>query len=254
MKLKFCLIILILLISTDLSAQITNVESQRKKTDTTGWYGEFNVGFKVLKEVKHVFGLNGDARIQYKQKKNLYLLLGNYNWSQSGGSIYVHNSYLHFRYNRSLKPNWLKWEFFSQAQFNKMTKVNLRLLNGTGPRFKAVGKEKAVLYLGVAYMHEWTKELVDENIIGKKSEHRMSSYVSASIFPNDMVSIISTSYYQPRLDYWSDFRFNTINELRVKLSKMLTLSWVYTLSYDRYPAYQIPQLNYSFENKLGIVF
>ncbi|MCO5248018.1 MAG: DUF481 domain-containing protein [Chitinophagales bacterium] len=254
MSLKVCLSIFVLITTFNLSAQITNVESQRRKTDTTGWYGESNIGFKLLKEVNRVFGLNADVRIQYKQTKNLYLLLGDYHWSQSGGNVFVHNAYIHFRYNRSMKPKWLKWEFFTQAQFNKMTKVNLRLLNGSGFRFKASGGKKAVLYVGTGYMYEWTKELDVEKLTVNKSEHRMSSYISTSIFPNDVVSIISTSYYQPRIDRWSDYRFSSINELKVKLSRMFTLGTVFNISYDKSPVLGIPRLNYSIENKLGIVF
>ena len=62
-------------------AQVTNIEAQRVKTDSAGWYGEVNTGFKFVKEVENVFTSNSDARVQYKTKKDLYLLLGEYNWS-----------------------------------------------------------------------------------------------------------------------------------------------------------------------------
>lgn len=237
-----------------LHAQVTNVEGRRVKTDTVGWYGEFNTGFKVVKEVGNVFSSNNTARIQYKTPKSLYLALGEYNWSGARGENYTNNAYLHLRYNRNIVKTWLKWEVFSQVQFNKITRINLRLLNGTGPRFKLMDKEKSAIYLGTLYMYEFTKELNLEDKQLYLREHRMSSYVSFSLFPVDNISVISTTYYQPRLNAWSDFRVANASEFRAKVTKRLVLSMIYKFNYDAFPAEDINRVTHSFENKIGIVF
>ena len=235
-------------------AQVTNIEAQRVKTDSAGWYGEVNTGFKFVKEVENVFTSNSDARVQYKTKKDLYLLLGEYNWSGASSKTNTHNAYLHLRYNRKLKPSWLRWEIFSQYQFNKITRINLRILNGTGPRFKLVDKEKASLYLGVLYMFEFTKELNQENKVLNLKEHRSSSYISFSVFPNNLISIISTSYYQPRFDKWNDYRISNISEFRAKIAKKVYLSMAYKFNFDTYPSEGISRITHSFENKIGLAF
>jgi len=236
------------------AAQVTNVEARRVKTDTTGWYGEINTGFKFVREVGNVFTSNSDARIQFKDKKNLYLALGEYNWSGARGKTFTHNAYLHLRYNRKLKPDWLRWEAFTQVQFNEITRINLRWLLGTGPRFKLKEKERSSVYWGTLYMFEITKELDIEGNRLDRYEHRKSSYLSFSLFPVDNLSIISTSYYQPRIDNWSDFRVSNVSELRAKITKRLVLSMVYKFNYDAYPAESIPRVTHSFENKIGLVF
>lgn len=248
------LISIILVFCGVVQAQVTNIEAQRVKTDSAGWYGEVNTGFKFVKEVENVFTSNSDARIQYKTKKDLYLLLGEYNWSGASSKTNTNNAYLHLRYNRKLKPSWLRWEIFSQYQFNKITRINLRILNGTGPRFKLLDKEKASLYVGVLYMFEFTKELNQENKVLNLKEHRNSSYLSFSIFPNNTLSLLSTSYYQPRLDKWKDYRISNISELRVKIAKKIYLGLAYKLNFDTYPSEGISRITHSFENKIGIAF
>ncbi len=235
-------------------AQVTNVEGRRVKTDTVGWYGEVNTGFKFVKEVGNVFTSNSDTRIQYKTQKDLYLALGEYNWSGARGKTFTHNGYLHLRYNRKLKPAWLRWEVFSQVQFNKITRINLRLLNGTGPRFKLMEKEKAAIYLGTLYMFEHSKELDLDNNKLSLNEHRKSTYLSFSVFPTDIISLISTTYYQPKITDWKDYRIAHVSEFRAKISRRLVLGMVYKLNFDTFPAAGISKVTHSFENKIGLVF
>lgn len=249
------IVVLFLFITTfSVSAQVANVEARRVKTDTVGWYGEVNTGFKVVKEVGKVFSSNSDVRVQYKTSKDLYLLLSEYNWSRASEKSFTNNFYLHLRYNRKLNKDWIRWEAFTQYQFNEITKIRLRLLNGTGPRYKLLGKELGSVYLGTLYMFEYTHELNEGKDILIKKEHRMSSYLSFSIFPNDILSIISTTYYQPRIDKWKDYRVSNIIDVRAKISKRFSISMLYKLNFDSYPAVGISKLSYSFENKLGITF
>ncbi|MCO5229745.1 MAG: DUF481 domain-containing protein [Chitinophagales bacterium] len=246
--------LILLLAFSDAFSQVTNIEARRVKTDTAGWYGEVNTGFKIVKEVGKVFSSNSDMRIQYKTPKDLYLLLSEYNWSRASEKSFTNNFYLHLRYNRKLKRDWIRWEAFTQYQFNEITKIRLRLLNGTGPRYKLLGKELGSVYLGTLYMFEYTQELNQEKDILIKKEHRMSSYLSFSIFPNDILSVISTTYYQPRIDKWKDYRVSNIIDLRAKITKRFSISMLYKLNFDTYPAAGISRLSYSFENKIGLTF
>ena len=91
------IVIVLLIFGGFLNAQVTNIEARRVQTDTAGWYGEANTGFKFVKEVGTVFTSNTDARIQYKTKKDLYLLLGEYNWSGASKITNTHNAYLQLR-------------------------------------------------------------------------------------------------------------------------------------------------------------
>lgn len=244
---------LVLLNFLSLQAQITNVEADRVKTDTIGWYGEANLGLEFQKEKHKTIEFTSGARAQYKNHKNLYLLLGEYERSRASGKTFKNKAYLHARYNRRIN-SWIKWELYSQIQFNKNTNIDLRLVNGTGPRFRLFKTEKARMYSGISYMYEYSRELDEDKKHIILREHRNSSYLSFSLFPTDAFSIISTTYYQPRWDKWKDYRISNATELRFKIYKTLVFGVEYKLNYDTYPAFGVPKITHSLKNKIGITF
>lgn len=243
----------LLFLGVHLRAQVTNVEADRVKTDTIGWRGEANVGLQFEQEKTKTTEFSANARGQYKDHKNLYLLLGEYKRSQTIGKTFKNKAYLHARYNRRVNY-WMKWEVYSQIQFNRNTNIDLRLLNGTGPRFRLSKTEHARIYTGISYMYEITRELTEHEEYQMLREHRNSNYISFSLFPTDNFSVISTSYFQPRLDKFSDYRLSNATELRFKIYKTLVFGVEYKLSYDRYPAYGVPKITHNLQNKIGITF
>lgn len=250
---KIFFLFLLSIVGFEVQAQVTNVEASRVKTDTIGWSGEANVGLQFEKEKTKTTEFSTNVRGQYKNYKNLYLLLGEYKRSQTSGKAFKNKAYLHARYNRRINA-WLKWEVYSQIQFNKNTNIDLRLLNGTGPRFRLVKTEHARIYTGTSYMYEISRELTEEEGYIMLREHRNSNYVSFSLFPTENFSVISTTYFQPRLDKWSDHRISNATELRFKIYKSLVFGVEYELSYDSYPAFGVPEITHSLQNKIGVTF
>lgn len=246
--------LLLLIFCAPLCAQISNIESQRIKRDSIGWYREINTGIRFVREVNNVYTLHNDVRVQYKTEKNLYLGLAEYNWSGGAGRVLNHNAFLHLRYNRSLPREDIKMEAFNQIQFNQITRINVRWLLGVGPRFTIAEKDKIVCNIGTAYMFEILRERDQENNPIRMIENRSSSYMSLSVFPQEHIALISTTYFQPRLDDMLDYRLTNVTEFRVKVTKLLTLGITYRLSLDTSPAPGIPGLNHFFDNRIGIVF
>src|SRR5690625_2490538 len=128
---KHILLILVCWLSVNtLSAQVTNVEAERVKTDTVGWNGEANVGVEFDKNKTQTLELSTDVRAQYKTPKNIYLAVGEYNRSSSSGETFKNNAYIHLRYNRD-SNDWLTWTVYSQILLNETSNIRLRLLNYT---------------------------------------------------------------------------------------------------------------------------
>lgn len=250
---KILLFIWLNLCGSYLFAQVTNVEADRVKTDTIGWRGEANMGLQFEQEKTKTTEFSADARGQYKDQKNLYLLLGEYQHSRTSGKTFKDKAYLHARYNRRVNY-WMKWEVYSQIQFNKNTNIDLRFLNGTGPRFRLSKTEHARIYAGTSYMYEISREKEENEEYMMRREHRNSNYLSFSLFPSENFSIISTTYFQPRLDKFSDYRVSNATELRFKIYKTLVFGVEYKLSYDKFPAYGVPSVTHSLKNKIGITF
>lgn len=252
MKTKIVLFVFIFCCSIlTLNAQIVNIESQRFVTDTTGWKGAFNLGFTFGKQAEKYFSFSNALHIQYKSPKHLYLFMGNVDLIKSSKENIVNSGFFHFRHNYKIK-DWLRWESFTQVQYNKINGIRLRFLLGTGPRFKALQFEKFKMYIGTLYMLEYE---VNTDKTQKLVQGRFSGYLSFSLRPIKAVEIISTTYYQPRIDQTKDYRISTENALDFKITKILTFGLNFGLNYDtRPPIGAVTKLTYKLENRFKINF
>lgn len=250
MKLKtlsvYCFLLYLFILDTEKgAAQIVNVESARMQSDTIGWMGSFGSSFTMNKNKVKIFGASADAHLQYKTSNDqgLWLILGNLNFLKIEKNRFLSDGLLHLRYNRKVNE-WLRWEFFGQFQNNEVTQIDSRLLFGTGPRFKLAKAKTFKLYAASLFMYEREKEATDPVI--RHSDFRNSSYLSFTWLPKDYLELISTSYFQPLLKKFSDYRIMNQFVFRVKATPhfSLTLKWNYL--HDRFPAGTAPKTIYNF--------
>jgi hypothetical protein len=233
------------------SAQIVNIESLRYTTDTTGWKGQANLGFTFGKQAERYYALNTGAHLQYKSPKSLYLILGNLDLLKSPSKDLVNSGFFHFRYNYKIKP-WIRWEAFTQVQYNKLVGLRMRYLAGTGPRFKAVEVKKFKMYIGTLYLFEYE---INSDRTEKLIQGRFSGYVSFSLRPIKEIEFVSTTYYQPRFDEIKDFRISTDNALAFKVYKNFHVIINYRMNLDtRPPKGATTNLIYTLENRFRLDF
>jgi hypothetical protein len=232
-------------------AQIVNIESQRIQSDTTGWLGNIGASFLFEKNVVKVITIGANAHVEYKTPKSLYLFLINYNLLKGDGQTFNNNLFYHLRYNYKINK-WLRWELFSQLQQNSVTGIKLRLLAGSGPRFKITGSKHISLYAGTAAMYEYEKEQTSPPVY--HHDVRSSNYASLTYNPFKNTELIGTFFYQPLFSNFSDYRI--LNEISVKFKFVkhlsFTTAWYYL--YDSRPAASTPKLNYSISNGIEYDF
>ena len=233
-------------------SQIVNIERERYQTDTTGWKGNVDAGLAIGKQTKTYFVFSTSAHVQYKSKKHLYLLLGSVDLLKTKAEELVNACFLHFRYNYKLKKNWVRWEAFTQVQFNKANGLRMRYLIGTGPRFKLVQKEKFKTYLGALYMYEHEVNIKKTE---KLNQVRFSGYLSFSLRPFKQFEFISTTYYQPNVTQIKDYRISTDNSMNIRFHKNITFSINFRMNYDsRPPVGAVTNLTYLQSNVLKVDF
>lgn len=245
-----CIAILVCATLTS-NAQIINIESARMQSDTIGWMGGVSSSFSFNKSAQNVFSLNINAHLQYKSQKNLWMILGNYGYLEGGNRRYIFNRFLHLRYNRKLNA-WLRWEIFTQVQKDLVTDIKIRSLTGTGPRFKIISTKKFHFYAATLLMYEIESE--DTNPVIKHFDWRSSSYVSFTILPAENIEIISTTYFQPRLNLLKDYRLLNDVDIKVKASKRFSISLQWNLIYDKFPAGTAPYTIYTFASGFNYQF
>jgi len=251
---KLCLsgIVLLWMGQTAIFGQIVNIEKRRIATDSAGWFGSARLSFAGSKNTKETVALSTGTLIEYKSKstKDLWLLISDLSLITGNQEKFSNAGFGHLRYNRKIGES-IRWEAFAQIQYNSLVKVDQRVLFGTGPRFKLTQLDNAKFYLGIAYMYE-EEDLIEPIVVERN--HRMSSYFSFSLFPEDEVTFVSTTYVQPLLTDSKDFRLSNETSLDLGITKKLILSITFRYGYDSRPPDGVPKSTYAFANSLELEF
>jgi hypothetical protein len=248
---RLVLVHLLLLTFICSRAQIVNIESKRMQSDTTGWMGSAGASFALIKNVQEVLSINANAHLQYKTNKNLYLLLTNYNLLRGNGKKYTDNMFYHLRFNHKLN-NIVRWEVFTQWQQDVISDIGLRILAGTGPRFKLHDSPKFRVYAATAAMYEYEKEKIEPPVFHR--DLRSSSYISFTYEPSEHFEVVSTTFYQPLFRQLDDFRIFNQLSFNFKAGKHTTFITSWNYLYDAFPAGISPHINYSISNGISYKF
>ena len=244
--------LLIFLLFTAVSqAQILNAESLRKVTDTSGWSGSATVDFALARNVNDIISLGSDIHVQYKMNKHLLLLKNKLVFRKLNDNDFSNFGITHVRYNYKMATRW-RWEGFVQGQYNRVNLIDFRGLIGTGPRYKITTSEKYKFYMGNLLMFEYEK--VGDGITPNQKDFRLSSYLSFSLYPTEDLSIVSTTYYQPQVDLWSDYRISSETSVVFTLYKNLKFNTTYLFVYDAFPAIGIRNSQYRLSTGLTYTF
>lgn len=232
--------------------QIVNIENKRIATDSAGWFGKARLSFAGSKNTKETFALAANTLIEYKSKssKDLWLLISDISLITGDKEKFSNAGFGHLRYNRKFGET-IRWEVFTQIQYNSLTKVDRRVLFGTGPRFKLTQLEKAKFYFGVAYMYE--REDLIEPVL-RLRDHRISSYFTFTLLPEDEVSFTNTIYVQPLIDDASDYRISSETTLTLGITKKLNLAMSLRYGFDSMPPIGVPKSIYAFANSIEVEF
>lgn len=250
MKKYIVLVAFLCLILPNTDAQIINMESKRISTDTIGFSGKMGVSLSASRYTKSFVSADVNGHIQWKTDRNLYLLVGNYQIVNAGGESFNNSGFAHFRYNRKFS-DVIRGEFFTQIQYNSVTKIERRVLNGIGLRLKLSPYETAKVYWGIAIMNEY-EELSDPKIINK--DFRLSSYLSFTLTPVETITFRNTTYVQPRLGDFKDYRLANNTVLSFGITEQLKFTTTFSFLYDSRPPESIPTINYQVKNGLSYTF
>ena len=238
---------------TCVHAQIVNIEDQRRGFDTLGWYGQVDLVGNLTRSSTKVLSLNGSVRVDRKGKKQALLALADYKLVQVSGDNALNAGFLHFRYAYYLGDRW-RWEAFTQVQYNEQLRLGMRTLVGTGPRLKLFAAKKNRIYVGVLYMYEYD-EVAEGTIIYR--DHRLSSYVSFSLYPLPNLTLANTTYYQPVIPDFRQPRISSITSLSLQLTDRLAFTTRYSITQDALISQglaDVPPTSYEWTNGLRYSF
>lgn len=236
--------VLMLFGSLPMNAQIVNVEEKRLR-NKDGLMGSIDIEFNFTKNKREVIELENNIQLSYKSGRHLFLFLNENEVIKDGDNDVLNNGYQHLRYNYSL-TDFVTAEVFSQYQFNQVQEIDKRILVGAGPRLGLIAKDSIKVNLGLQIMKEWEK--TDEY----QDNYRSSNYLSVFWQINQSIIFISTTYYQPLLKNFDDYRISNESGMLFAISKRFSLEFTYEILYDTDVPEGVPETMYSINS--GIVF
>jgi putative salt-induced outer membrane protein YdiY len=237
-----------------INAQIVNIENKRLSAKKNGFSGSIDLNFKLTYATKQLFQIGDKIKLAYRKQEHTMMFLTDHSLVKSNSSgEFVNKGFEHLRYNYTLKDSGkVVYEAFHQGQFNKIQKINLRLLIGTGFRFKLIDKKNFQLNYGTSIMGEYEELVLDQLSISQ--DLLSSNYISFDAQLSSTFGLNSITYFQPKLIDFGNYRLANETYLRFKVNKFLTFKIVYSLSHDSRDIKDVRKTNYSLSNTLSFNF
>lgn len=245
-------LILVFFLQSFLSkAQIVNIENMRLASKNEGFTGSIDLSLNFTMNTVQLLQIGDRARIGYKKKKHQILLLTDHSLIRTNSLSIVNLGFEHVRYNYTFKDSGtVILELFEQAQFNKIQKINLRLLGGVGLRFHILDQPHYQLNLGTGLMAEY-EELIDYGI---SNDILSNNYISFDGQFSEHIGMNIITYFQPKLIDFGNYRLSNETQLRFIINKHLTYRVIYSLSHDSRDIPDVRKTNYTFRNALSFTF
>ncbi|MDD2562587.1 MAG: DUF481 domain-containing protein [Salinivirgaceae bacterium] len=247
------------------SAQLVNTENSRKEK-REGLQGLISFSYSFDKTTTDITRLQNNIGLQYTHKKHTFLILNNVEFmrikSLDSKQDLANSNFQHLRYNYSIKDSsTLIWELFVQHQQNKIKYQDLRLVTGTGPRFKVINNDNISIYLCPLFMYEHEQEFNAPNELINTHVIKADFYAVLILNLFNDLTFRHITYYQPALyditqssafEPIVDFRISSESSLSFKFfNDKLEFSTIFNVSHDSRPPglYKIE----TFNNKMTFI-
>lgn len=242
-----------LFLKTTLLAQVVNIEDRRIRLgDSLHWLGKADLGFNLIQNTQQYLTASAAVQMEYKQKRHFILSLTAYNLAKTTNQNILNDGFQHLRYNYEVTSK-IVWEAYTQGQYNERVRLRLRLLAGTGFRFRIMRESHTRFYLGMSYFYEKTQFRDSTTAL---FNHRLNFYGAFSQKIGATGRFASTTYFQPIIGDFGNMRWASDNTLLLPLSKKLAFRINFNLTYDtdpRLPA-AFPDLIYAWTNGIRLDF
>ena len=240
---------LLLLSGIALRAQVVNIEGRRFANDTVPWTGFVNFRYNIAENTQRSlhFGLNG--ALQHVRGKHTFFFINDLAVSRVETNEFLNTGFQHLRYNYNRDKRWTG-EAFTQAQYNKPLKLDLRMMLGAGPRLRVIKDDKYKVHIGTSLMAEYERTTPGDVFLHGRS----NSYIASSAALTELLSVACVAYYQPKLFDATDHRVMVEASVIIRATARLTLESRLNLLKDSEQPEGVPSLSYSWQNMFGYRF
>lgn len=221
-----------------LFSQVVNVEN-RRQSDSQGLSGtiEFSFDYNDSEQINWEF--NNTSHLQWDNNSWSFLLLNEINLDRAGEVDFENDGFQHIRISYHLNKTY-SHESFIQNQFDPVRKIDNRKLFGSGMRIRLSESN----YLGVSSFYE-IENLTNNNI---NKDIRLGSYLQLDYNISENIHLLSTTYYQPNMKKFKDFKTSSQTQLNFEFKKGFSFINSIEMIYDSCPAIGVKTFSYSFQN------
>ena len=239
-----------LLLSFFAHAQIVDIEKKRFNAGEDGLKGTLSIAGTFTKNTREVLQFNSGIHLQHKKKNNTFLLISDIALIRSSDENWLNRGFQHLRYNCRKPTSKFSFEAFLQHQYNRVQRIGLRALAGSGLRISFIEKDQLNMAGGLALMYEH-EEQVDGPV---NRQARLSSYFSVQWQAAKKITLKSTTYYQPHTSFINDYRIASQAIINIDITDRFSFKVTYNLAYNNKPPEEVPTSNYSLLNGISYRF
>ena len=247
----FCTIVILSFLNT-IFPQV-NTERFREDEDSVGFSGFIDLEGILATGNTDFQLISLGSRLNYNWGDDYTFIIadGGYGWEN--GNAFVDQLFAHLRHVITT-GDLLQIEFFTQFDNNKKRLLLERELLGGGLRFRILKTEHFKFRLGTAYMFETERYDLPVNSVHPQttSLHRFTSYTTFKYQLNKLLSFISTTYYQPSITDFNDYKIFSENAFLIDTGEMFDLFIKFNLRYDSRPPDTVK--NFDTFSRIGFSF
>ncbi len=225
-------------------AQVVNIENKRFDNDTVRWSAQVGARFNVVENTQRSTDLGAQGGVQFIHDIHRAFFVTDFSLNRVENNAFTNMGFQHLRYQRQWRGPFV-WEGFTQLQYNKPLRIDIRWVTGAGIRAVVRNAQDLRLALGSSLMYEHEVDRVNDIY---HNDIRFSSYVSAAWKIEPHMQLTTIIYYQPLIGDASDHRIAVESQLRFRVTRRFAFDTRLNLQKDTKMAPGVPELNYRWEN------
>jgi len=189
------------------------------------------------------------GRFQWNNQSTQFIVL-KYDYAKSSGIKNTDKTFLHYRYINNAKEK-ITWESFFQLQDDEFKLLKLRTLLGVGYRVNlSTDNKKSHSRIGIGMFY--SREEQEDSLLTIDELVRANIYFTYHFKVNKNVNFLSTTYYQPDIEQFSDYRALEQLSFEFNFSKDLLYFVSLDIGYDNRPVNGLEKGDTSY--KSGITY
>ncbi len=235
---------------------IVNIEALNTGEPLPGYSGTVDVSANGQSGNTDKLAINAGARLQWHGGAITNFAIFRYNYGESGGMQDTNKLFSHARHIHQV-TDVTAYEGFIQAERNTFARLSFRGLIGGGARFTLVETphiKKVHLGLGGFFSRETLEKRAGLTDAGSDNTWRVNTYLNYVQQLNGSVRVLSTTYYQPAVDDFGDFRLLEDAALSVKMTDSLSLNVSLDLAHDSQPPQDVKKTDTTYSTGIEYSF